>query len=143
MENFMPIRSFIGGALIGFSAVLLLWLNGRVAGVSGIFHGLTRMDRNEWAWRLSFLLGLVSGSVIYYLIPSIQFTLRTHYPIGVLILAGIIVSLGTRLGSGCTSGHGVCGMARLSGRSIAATAIFVATGMMTVYFIRHVLSLTL
>lgn len=138
MEDFTPISSLIGGALIGLSAVLFLWLNGRIAGISGIFHGLIPPLRNDFLWRILFLIGLMLGVQIYYFIPQIHFTPRTNYPIYLLISAGFLVSIGTRLSGGCTSGHGVCGLARSSKRSFAATSIFILFAMITVYLLRHV-----
>jgi uncharacterized protein len=138
MENFTPISALIGGSLIGLSAVLLLWLNGRIAGISGIFHGLYPPKKNEFLWRILFLAGLMMGSWIYFLLPQIHFTSRTHYPILLLLLAGFLVGIGTKLSGGCTSGHGVCGMARLSPRSFVATIIFFVFGLITVYCTRHI-----
>lgn len=137
MANFTPISALIGGLLIGLSTLLLLRLNGRIAGISGIFHGLFLPRREEFFWRLLFLIGLILGGCSYYFLPSIQFTPRENYPTWILFISGILVSLGTRLGGGCTSGHGVCGLARLSLRSLVATLIFLFTGFGTVYFIRH------
>lgn len=129
-----------GGALIGLSASLLLLFNGRVAGISGIASGLLSLgSREEWAWRLTFLLGLVGGG----------FVIRALWPqaLGAAIVpgaawvvaSGLLVGLGTRLGNGCTSGHGVCGLSRGSVRSLMATATFMATGAATVFLVRHVL----
>lgn len=138
MHNFTPIGSLIGGALIGLSAVLLLWLNGRIAGISGIFHGLFPINKKDFMWRLLFLVGLVIGTLIYYFFPQIHFTPRSNYPIALLLLSGFLVGIGTRLSGGCTSGHGVCGIARLSIRSLVATCIFFVFGLLSVYFIRHI-----
>lgn len=138
MHHFTPISALIGGALIGLSAVLFLWLNGRIAGVSGIFHGLIPPRQNDFLWRILFILGLFLGSSVYYIIPTIHFNFRSHYPIGLLISAGLLVGIGTRLGSGCTSGHGVCGVSRLSPRSITATILFVFFGMLAVFILRHI-----
>lgn len=137
MQNFTPVSSLLGGGLIGFSAVLLLWLNGRIAGISGIFHGLFPPHKKDFLWRILFLFGLIIGSFTYYIFPHIQFTPRTHYPISVLLLAGFLVGAGTKLGSGCTSGHGVCGIARLSKRSFAATIIFFSFGIFSTFLVRH------
>lgn len=138
--NFTPMSAFIGGALIGLSAVLLLLLNGRVAGVSGIAGGLlatnTRPSRDEVSWRVLFLLGLALGAAAYSLVAPVTIHIDTSLP--VLALGGLLVGFGTRLGNGCTSGHGVCGVARLSQRSLVATAIFVVTAMVTVFIVRHV-----
>ncbi len=138
MQNFTPTSALIGGSLIGISAILLFWLNGRIAGISGIFHGLFPLHRKDFLWRLLFLLGLVIGTLIYYLFPQIHFTPRSHYPIGLLIFSGFLVGIGTRLSGGCTSGHGVCGIARLSRRSFVATIVFFIFGLLSVYFIRHI-----
>lgn len=138
MQNFTPISALIGGSLIGLSIVLLLWLNGRIAGISGILHGSFPPRKNDFAWRILFLLGLIFGSLSYYLFPQIHFIPRTHYPIGLLIISGFLVGIGTKLSGGCTSGHGICGMARLSSRSIIATSIFFLFGLLSVYFIRHI-----
>lgn len=138
MQNFTPISALLGGGLIGLSAVLFLWLNGRIAGISGIFHGLFPFHKEDFFWRVLFILGLVSGSLIYYLLPQIQFTPRTHYPIPLLLFSGVLVGIGSRLGSGCTSGHGVCGIARMSKRSFIATMIFFLFGLLSTYFIRHI-----
>lgn len=138
MQNFTPISAVIGGSLIGTSMVLLLWLNGRIAGVSGIFHGLATAKKNDFIWRILFLFGLITGSFIYYLLPQIHFTPRTHYPTLLLIFAGFLVGLGTKLSGGCTSGHGVCGIARMSYRSFIATIIFIIFGLLSVYIVRHI-----
>jgi len=138
MQNFTPVSALLGGSLIGLSTVFLLWLNGRIAGISGIFHGLFTYKKNDFLWRILFLIGLILGSQIYYLFPSIQFNPRTHFPVYLLLLAGFLVGLGTKLSGGCTSGHGVCGIARLSIRSIIATGIFFIFALITVYFVRHI-----
>ncbi|MEQ1888911.1 MAG: YeeE/YedE thiosulfate transporter family protein [Alphaproteobacteria bacterium] len=140
MENFTPISATIGGSLIGLSAVLLLLLHGRIAGVSGIAGGLIVPVAGDWPWRLAFVLGLVAGPLVYMALggplPEILFPVSS--PLG-LISAGLLVGFGTRLGGGCTSGHGVCGVSRLSPRSLAATGAFMFTGFVTVFFIRHVI----
>lgn len=140
MENFTPISSAIGGALIGLSAVLFMLLHGRIAGVSGIAGGLLIPKAGDWEWRLAFVLGLVAGPLIYMALggplPAISFPVAS--PAG-LITAGLLVGFGARLGGGCTSGHGVCGISRLSVRSLAATGVFMTTGIATVFVIRHVI----
>lgn len=133
MQNFTPIS-----ALIGLSTVLLLWLNGRIAGISGIFHGSIPPCKNDFLWRILFLFGLIIGSMIYYLLPQIHFTPRTHYSIVLLIFSGFLVGIGTKLSGGCTSGHGICGVARMSSRSFTATIIFFTFGLLSVYFVRHI-----
>lgn len=135
---FTPYRALIGGSLIGLSAVLFLYFNGRIAGVSGFVHGLCPPERTFPLWRIAFLFGLAIGGLFYFVIPLIQFKLRTHYPIFLLLLGGFLVGFGTRMGQGCTSGHGVCGLARFSLRSIIATILFVFSAMFMVYLLRHV-----
>ena len=121
-----------GGVLIGLAATLLLWLNGRVAGVSGILGGVLFPVRGEVAWRIAFLAGLVmAGGAAIALLPGIA-TPRTGFPPVLLIAAGLLVGFGASMGNGCTSGHGVCGVSRLSKRSIVATLTFMATGIATV-----------
>ena len=141
MQNFTPISALIGGSLIGLSASLLMLLNGRIAGISGMFHGLFPIKNNEFVWRVLFLIGLIIGGFVYYLLPQIHFSLRSDYPIHLLILSGFFVGIGTKLGSGCTSGHGVCGIARMSPRSFVATGVFFIFGVCTVYFLRYLWSL--
>ncbi|KGP62772.1 hypothetical protein EP47_09700 [Legionella norrlandica] len=135
---FTPYRSVIGGILIGLSAVLFLWLNGRVTGISGMVHGLCPPEKSGFFWRIAFLLGLAIAGLLYFVLPIIQFPLRTHYPTLLLLLGGFLVGFGTRMGQGCTSGHGVCGLARLSIRSLVATVLFILSAMITIYLIRHV-----
>lgn len=142
MDDFTPISSLIGGMLIGLSAVLMLWLSGRIAGISSIFHGMVPPKKNDFLWRVLFLIGLISGGLLYHLIPQLQFETRTNYPIYLLISAGFLVGMGTKLSGGCTSGHGVCGIARLSLRSIVATIIFFTFGLITVFLIKHVWEIT-
>ena len=141
MHDFTPISALIGGAFIGVSAVILMWFNGRIAGISGIFHGLFQYRPDNW-WRVLFIIGLLLGAQIYYFIPSISFTPRVNYPISLLILAGVLVGAGTKYAGGCTSGHGICGIARLSWRSILATIVFMAFGFITVYVMKHILGVT-
>jgi len=128
-----------GGALIGLAAVLLLWFNGRIAGISGMLNGAVEESGHERHWRFVFLLGLVVGAFAYSLLDPGDFVLRQGFPLWALALAGLLVGYGTRLGSGCTSGHGVCGISRLSIRSIYATATFMAFGFITTAVVRHVL----
>lgn len=142
MENFTPVSALTGGALIGISATLLLLFNGRMAGVSGIMNGVFDSSRNEMSWRLAFLAGLVIGAFLFNLIVPDFFTARQGYPLGLLAAGGFLVGFGTRMSNGCTSGHGICGIANLSPRSILATLTFMAGGIITVYIIRHILELT-
>lgn len=140
MENFTPFSAALGGALIGLSAVLFMLLQGRIAGVSGIVGGLIAPAAGDWQWRLAFVVGLIAGPLVYMAmggaLPPISFPVSA--PAG-LIVAGLLVGFGTRLGGGCTSGHGVCGISRLSPRSLAATGAFMFTGVATVFVLRHVL----
>lgn len=133
--SFTPYSALVGGALLGI-AVSILWLcNGRIAGISGILGGLLPPKAGDISWRVAFLLGLMIAPVIYSLftdLPLIQ--IDAGWP--VLIVAGLLVGIGTRYGAGCTSGHGVCGLARFSPRSLAATLSFMLTGFVTVWLIR-------
>jgi len=131
------VLGFLGGMLIGLAAVLLLALNGRIAGVSGILNGaVTAPDRFDRSWRILFILGLITGAVLYRLFSG-ALPVQIDAGMPTLVAAGLLVGFGTRLGSGCTSGHGVCGLARLSPRSLAATMTFMFFGMLTVYLTRH------
>jgi uncharacterized membrane protein YedE/YeeE len=140
MTNFTPVSAAIGGGLIGLSAVLLMLLTGRVAGISGIFGGCLGFGINDKGWRIAFVAGLILAPLIAswigYAMPSPQMPASW----AVVIAAGLLVGFGTRLGGGCTSGHGICGIARLSGRSITATAIFMFMAVVVVALTRHVLA---
>ena len=138
MANFTPISAAIGGALIGLSAVLLMMLNGRVAGITGVFAGLIDPTANDRAWRATFIVGLIAAPL-----SALPFGLPIPLPqlpagLATITVAGLLVGFGTRLSNGCTSGHGVCGTARLSPRSIAATAIFTTAAIVVVALTRHV-----
>ncbi len=139
MENFTPYSALIGGALIGISASLLLLFNGRIAGISGILSGVFTAAAGDKAWRLLFLVGMVAAGLAYQSILPGSFEEIADFPILLLITGGFIVGFGTRMGGGCTSGHGVCGIGRLSKRSIIATIVFMGSGVATVYVLRHVL----
>ena len=139
MANFTPLSSAIGGALIGLSAVLLLLSTGRIAGISGIFSGLLNMRGEDKGWRIAFLAGLILAPVIAGLVGHGMSAPKLPSSWVVIVVAGLLVGFGTRLGGGCTSGHGICGIARLSPRSIAATVIFMVTAIITVAISRHVL----
>ncbi|MFL1485112.1 YeeE/YedE family protein [Marinobacter sp. LN3S78] len=135
---FTPVSALTGGALIGLAAVAFLLLNGRIAGISGIVGGLLRPQAGDVGWRLAFVAGLVLAPVIWTVAwAAPELTIAASYPI--LVIAGLIVGISTRYGSGCTSGHGVCGISRLSPRSLVATVCFMATGFATVYVARHLL----
>ena len=135
-EVFTPWTALSGGILIGVAAAIFLLLNGRIAGISGILAGLLTPARGDMGWRLAFMAGMILAPVLWILAaeaPVIE--INASYP--QLIIAGLLVGLGTRYGSGCTSGHGVCGLSRLSPRSLVATLSFMASGFITVYIIRH------
>jgi uncharacterized membrane protein YedE/YeeE len=139
LENFTPISALSGGILIGISVTLLLLFNGRIAGISGILNGLFFAEKNDKLWRLLFLLGLVLGGLLFAtLFPNFNVP-RQDYPLPLLIIGGFLVGFGARLANGCISGHGVCGLANLSIRSLVATCCFMGAGMLTVYIVRHVL----
>lgn len=139
MENFTPLSGVIGGAMIGLSAALLLLLTGRTAGISGILGSLLTPKAGDVAWRVAFVVGLVAGPLAVVAIRGEAMHIGLQAPLWGLVVAGLLVGFGVRLGSGCTSGHGVCGLARLSRRSMAATATFFATALVTVFVLRHVL----
>ncbi|MBW0146310.1 YeeE/YedE family protein [Marinobacter arenosus] len=137
-SNFTPWSALAGGVLIGLAAASFLLLNGRIAGISGILGGLLVPGRGDIAWRVAFLAGLIGAPALWILaaeLPPIE--INASYP--ALIVAGLLVGIGTRYGSGCTSGHGVCGLSRLSLRSLVATLSFMGAGFLTVYMIRHVM----
>ena len=136
---FTPWSALAGGGLIGLAAAMLVLLNGRIAGISGVIGGLFKPVRGDVAWRGAFVLGLVVAPLAYALAAKLP-VLRIDATFGALIAAGLLVGVGTRYGSGCTSGHGVCGLARLSPRSMLATVTFMAAGAATVFATRHVFS---
>lgn len=136
MADFNWLTALAGGILIGLSATLLLAFNGRIAGISGMVNGAISF-RVEERWRWRFLGGMVAGGALYeYLLP-LPMTPRSELAPGLMILGGLLVGFGTRLGNGCTSGHGVCGLGRLSGRSLVAVLTFLASAMVTVFAVRH------
>jgi uncharacterized membrane protein YedE/YeeE len=138
MANFTPVSAAIGGALIGLSAVLLMVLTGRIAGISGIFAGLINPQTDDRPWRAAFIGGLVAAPITAMLVgypvpmPQMPGSFIT------IVVGGLLVGFGTRLGSGCTSGHGICGIARISPRSIAATCAFMAAAIVVVALTHHV-----
>ena len=134
--HFTPWSSLVGGMLIGLAAALLILFNGRIAGISGILGGLLPPKAGDAAWRALFLLGVVLAPLVYAAVEPLP-PFRIEAGSGLLVVAGLLVGIGTRYGSGCTSGHGVCGMARLSPRSIAATLSFMLAGFATVFLLRH------
>ncbi len=136
---YTPWSALGGGVLIGLAAAIFVLLNGRIAGISGILGGLIKPVRGDVAWRMAFVAGLV-GAPLVYLLGADWPRLQIDAGYGALIAAGLLVGIGTRYGSGCTSGHGVCGVSRLSPRSLAATAVFIGVGFVTVFVMRHLLA---
>jgi uncharacterized protein len=139
LAAFTPWSALAGGLLIGLAAALLLWFNGRIAGISGIIGLLLQPTRGEVAWRVAFVAGLVVAPLLYALFATLPVP-RIDAGTPALVAAGLLVGVGTRYGSGCTSGHGVCGLSRLSPRSAVATAAFMAAGFATVFVLRHLLA---
>ena len=141
MNNFTPLSALIGGLTIGISAVLLMGLNGRIAGISGIFSGIVFGNSDDRSWRILFVLGLILGPVIYTLLSGKQpdFDITSNWLL--IVAGGLFVGFGTRLGSGCTSGHGVCGLSRFSLRSMVAVVVFIIAGIATVTALRSFLGL--
>lgn len=129
----------IGGIFIGLAASTLMFFNGKIAGVSGIFQGLLAPRAGDISWRVAFVAGLVVGGAVLNIIKPELFTMELERSIGAVALAGLLVGFGTRLGSGCTSGHGVCGIARLSPRSLVATAIFISSGAVVTFIVNRFL----
>lgn len=137
--NFSPWTALAGGVLLGVASAAFILLNGRVLGVSGILGGLLWPRRGDSSWRLSFLLGMVlAPAAVWLAAPALISAPRIEADTATIVAAGLLVGLGTRFGSGCTSGHGVCGLSRLSPRSLVATLSFMAAGFATVFIIRHV-----
>jgi uncharacterized membrane protein YedE/YeeE len=138
MAPFDPVSAAIGGALIGLAATLLMLLTGRIAGIAGIFGDLVDLAGGDRVWRLAFVLGLIAAPLV---LAGAGHALRAPMMPGwiVVVMAGLLVGFGTRLGNGCTSGHGICGIARLSPRSMAATVTFMAAAMLVVAVVRHAL----
>ena len=135
LNNFTPFSSLIGGLIIGFSVILYLYTAGKLAGISGIFANTITNSNNRFA-NILFLLGLIIGPSIYLLINNANFEITKSIPL--IIVGGFLVGFGTKLGSGCTSGHGVCGISRLSVRSIVATLLFVIIAMITVFVLQKI-----
>ena len=137
MANFTPISAAIGGALIGLAAVLLMLCNGRVAGITGIAAGLLDPAGGDHGWRAAFIVGLIAAPLSARLVGYATSAPQMPSNMIIIAVAGLLVGFGTRLGNGCTSGHGICGIARLSARSIAATVIFMAAAIVVVALSRH------
>lgn len=138
MTEFTPFASLAGGVLIGLSAVLLMALHGRIAGMTGILSGVVPPLTGDWPWRAAFLVGAVVAPLIY-LIAGNAIPFSVPVPPALLAVGGLIVGIGVTFGAGCTSGHGVCGIARLSPRSVVATVVFMISAFVTVYVIRHLI----
>jgi uncharacterized membrane protein YedE/YeeE len=136
--SFTPWRSLLGGALIGVAASMFVLLNGRIAGISGVLGGVLTWKRGDIGWRAAFIGGLVGAPLLFALFATLPAP-RIDASIGLVALAGLLVGVGTRYGSGCTSGHGVCGISRGSLRSMVATVTFMAAGFATVYVLRHLI----
>lgn len=139
MTDFTPVSGLLGGGLVGLAVALMLLLNGRIAGISGIVGGLLTLKLRDAGWRAAFVAGLVLGALAYILVAGDAGAVRVLVPLPVVVVGGLLVGFGTRLGSGCTSGHGLCGMARFSRRSMVATATFFGVAMLTVFLTHHVL----
>lgn len=139
MESFTPIASTIGGLMIGVAAAGLLMFHGRIAGISGIAGGIFRRERGDITWRVMFLVGLFSAGVVWHFFRPLDYRFEIERSTLALIVAGLAVGVGTQLGSGCTSGHGVCGIGRFSKRSTTATVTFMATAAITVLIVNEVL----
>jgi len=137
-QNFTPVNAASGGVLIGIAVAILLFFNGRIAGISGILGGLFNFKKHDTAWRLAFLAGLVFSASIWCLVADLP-AIQLDGSLSTIFVAGILVGVGTSFASGCTSGHGVCGLSRISPRSLVATLIFMTTGILTVFVVRHVL----
>lgn len=136
--TFIPLQALIGGAMIGLSAVSLMALHGRAAGMTGILSGAI-MPKGDWNWRLAFLIGAILAPGLIVLVTGVSVPFQADLPPWAIILGGLLVGVGVTFGGGCTSGHGVCGIARLSSRSIVATLTFMATTFLTVFIVRHAL----
>lgn len=132
MENFTPIASTLGGLLIGVASAMVLVFNGRIAGISGVSGGIFRFEKGDLLWRSLFVGGLVLGGLGAFLVAPAAFEIATGRPLWVLAIAGLLTGVGTQLGGGCTSGHGICGLGRLSMRSLVAVLTFLLTAAITV-----------
>ena len=137
MLNVIPWESLFGGILLGISATILLLVNGKIAGISGIMNGIMSPKKGDYSWRLLFAVGMIAGGLISVLMLGIAVPSTANLSLGMVIAAGLLVGIGTRLGNGCTSGHGICGMGRLSKRSILATCVFMAVAGLTVFVRLH------
>jgi uncharacterized membrane protein YedE/YeeE len=139
MENFTPIESLSGGILIGLASVALLYFAGRIAGISGIFGGILQAHHGETQWRILFVAGLIVGGIIVQLVRPEMLEVKVDRTTFAIIVAGLLVGVGARLGNGCTSGHGVCGIGRMAPRSMIAVVVFMTSAAATVYIVNHLL----
>ena len=137
IDTFLP--ALLGGALIGLAATLLLWLNGRLAGISGILWRLFFANPGDVLWRVLFLFGVIGGAAVYYAVSDDAPAARETFPVWLLVVSGFLVGYGTSLGNGCTSGHGVCGLGRLSLSSLVAPMVFLLTAIVTTFVVRRLL----
>jgi uncharacterized membrane protein YedE/YeeE len=137
--NFTPWSSLTGGILIGIAAAMFILFNGRIAGISGILGGLVRPKKGDISWRAAFIIGLLSAPMVYSFFAPLP-NIRIDASSALLVIAGLLVGIGTRYGSGCTSGHGVCGLSRFSPRSIVATAAFMTAGFLTVFIAPYIVA---
>ncbi|EHU4955266.1 YeeE/YedE family protein [Vibrio parahaemolyticus] len=137
MLNVIPWESLFGGILLGISATILLLVNGKIAGISGIMNGIISPKKGDYSWRLLFAVGMIAGGLISVLMLGVAVPSTANLSLGMVIAAGLLVGIGTRLGNGCTSGHGICGMGRLSKRSIVATCVFMAVAGLAVFVRLH------
>jgi len=138
MENFTPLPAFIGGMMIGAAALILLAFNGRIAGISGILGGIIRPAGRDVGWRIAFLAGLVAAPALFHLIQGAKIEISITSSLPLLIIGGLLVGFGTSMGNGCTSGHGVCGLGRLSPRSLVLTLVFLIVAALTFYVTRYI-----
>ena len=138
MGDFTPVSGLIGGLLIGLAVALTLLLNGRIAGISGIVGGLVNPKAGDTGWRVAFVTGLPLGALGYILVAGGPAPVEVLASLPAILIGGLLVGFGTRMGSGCTSGHGLCGLALLSWRSVVATAVFFVVAMLTVFLVGHV-----
>lgn len=140
MHNLTPFSGLLGGAMIGLAAAMLMLLTGRIAGISGIFGGLLTSGANDRGWRIAFIAGLIAAPLLSSFFTGAALpSPAMPASLIMIVVAGLLVGFGSRMGGGCTSGHGVCGTARLSTRSLVATAVFMATAIITVAVVRHMI----
>lgn len=137
--SFTPIPSLLGGMMLGLAATLYVLLHGRILGISGIVSGLVHPKKEDWSWRLAFIVGLITAPFLAALFFGILPVIEVDTSWLTVIIAGLLVGFGVQYGSGCTSGHGICGLSRLSPRSLVATLSFMTAGFLVVFIIRHLI----